>query len=97
MDSLQKDSAVHKPHHYTAGGIEVFDFIKAWGLDFPTGNIIKYVVRSPYKGRRLEDLRKARWYLDQLISQATLEHKKAEVAEDATLYFPASFYAGNSK
>lgn len=61
---------VSRPEHYTIGSIEVFDFIKAWELSFAEGNVVKYVVRSPYKGSKLKDLMKARWYLDQLIKDA---------------------------
>ena len=61
---------VNHPVHYTLARIEVFDFIKAWDLDFATGNVVKYVVRAPYKNSRLKDLKKARWYLDQLIKEA---------------------------
>lgn len=35
-------------------------------LGFHLGNVIKYVLRSKYKGKELEDLKKARWYLDRL-------------------------------
>lgn len=62
--------AVNNPSHYTIGKIEVYDFIKAWDLSFAEGNVIKYVVRAPHKGKTLEDLKKARWYLDQLIKEA---------------------------
>lgn len=61
---------VNRPEHYTLGSIEVFDFIKAWELSFAEGNVVKYVVRAPHKGRELQDLKKARWYLDQLIKDA---------------------------
>jgi hypothetical protein len=61
---------VNKPSHYTLGKIEVFDFIKAWELSFAEGNVVKYVVRAPHKKNQLEDLKKARWYLDQLIKEA---------------------------
>lgn len=64
-----KDDVNH-PEHYTLGGIEVYDFIKAWQLSFAEGNVIKYTVRSPYKKSRLKDLKKARWYLDKLIEEA---------------------------
>jgi nucleoside 2-deoxyribosyltransferase len=56
---------VNHPDHYTHGGIEVIDFLKAKGLDrdFCLGNVVKYVARANFKGRTLEDLRKAQWYL----------------------------------
>lgn len=61
---------VNQPAHYTMGKIEVYDFIKAWDLSFAEGNVVKYLVRSPHKGNQLQDLKKARWYLEQLIKDA---------------------------
>lgn len=61
---------VNHPSHYTMGGIEVFDFIRSWELSFAEGNVIKYLVRAPHKGKELQDLKKARWYLEQLINDA---------------------------
>ena len=50
--------------------IEVTDFIMEYNLDFCSGNIIKYIVRQGKKNLNgLEDLKKARWYLDKLIKQ----------------------------
>ena len=66
---LSHDS-VEFPAHYLKGGIDTFDFIKAKGLTYEEGNIIKYVVRSRHKGNRLEDLKKASWYLRKLIEEA---------------------------
>ena len=56
--------------HYLKGGIDTFDFIKAKDLTYEEGNIVKYVVRSRHKGNRLEDLKKASWYLRKLIKEA---------------------------
>ena len=61
---------VNRPKHYTSGSIECLDFIEAWELDFREGNVVKYVVRAPYKGSQLQDLQKARFYLDRLIEEA---------------------------
>jgi len=69
MEEAASDD-VNSPSHYTLGKIEVHDFIKAWELSFDEGNVIKYVVRAPYKGSQLKDLKKARWYIDQLINDA---------------------------
>jgi hypothetical protein len=60
---------VNHPQHYTKGGIEVIDAIEAWGLNFRLANVIKYVARSDHKNNKLEDLKKARWYLDREISK----------------------------
>ena len=58
---------VNHPAHYTQGGIETIDVIEAWDLGFHLGNVVKYVARAANKGSELEDLRKARWYLDRKI------------------------------
>ena len=63
------DKNINHPDHYTAGGIEVYDFIESWKLDFAIGNVVKYLARSPYKGKKLEDLKKARWYLNKAIER----------------------------
>lgn len=49
------------------GKIEVINAIEDWKLGYHLGNVIKYVVRSPYKGEELEDLKKARFYLNRFI------------------------------
>ena len=61
---------VNHPDHY--GGdtpYEAIKVIEAWGLGFHLGNTVKYVRRAGYKGAELEDLHKARWYLDRRITQ----------------------------
>jgi len=59
---------VNNPGHYNQGKIEVIDFIEDQKLDFRAGNVIKYVCRYQAKNG-LEDLKKARWYLDRLIKE----------------------------
>ncbi len=69
--SLEKapiEEAVDHPPHYNHG-IEVIDFIDSWDFNFTVGNIIKYVSRHKYKKDPLEDLKKAKWYLDRLIKK----------------------------
>lgn len=61
---------VNHPAHYTAGGIETYDYIVAKGLSYELGNVVKYVSRADHKGNKLEDLQKARWYLDAAIRTA---------------------------
>lgn len=64
---------VNHPSHYTRGfgGHEVID-ITEW-LDFNRGNAVKYLCRAGRKSGsdELEDLRKARWYLDREIQRVT--------------------------
>jgi hypothetical protein len=52
--------------HYRISALQPWDIIEAWRLNFWQGNIIKYVLRAPYKNGR-EDFEKARHYLDYLI------------------------------
>jgi hypothetical protein len=59
---------VNKPPHYTDGGMEVIDFIEAKRLDYHLGNVVKYITRAGKKDDELQDLQKARWYLDRAIS-----------------------------
>jgi len=60
------------PSHYKQGGIECIEAIKAaLGEGFPDylrGNVMKYLWRYKEKGG-VEDLKKARWYLDRLIQE----------------------------
>ena len=60
---------VNSPNHYNVGDIEVIDFIDSWGLNFNLGNVIKYVVRSDYKGNKIEDLQKAIYYIEREINR----------------------------
>lgn len=76
--------AVNHPSHYCTGGIECIDVIKATsqGMDgieaFCHGNAMKYLFRWKQKNG-LEDLKKARWYIDKLIEiQESSANKKKE-------------------
>lgn len=62
----EKEDTVNHPKHYNFGKIEVIDAIEDWGCGFHVGNVIKYVARYKHKNG-LEDLKKAKWYLDRLI------------------------------
>ena len=61
---------VNHPPHYKTGGIETIDFIEAKGLNYHLGNVIKYVTRADHKGNRLENLKKAQWYLEREIAKS---------------------------
>lgn len=65
-----KDSAVDHPSYYQ-GKIEVIDFIEDKKLGFNLGNCVKYIARChlKHKDNPVEDLKKARWYLDREISR----------------------------
>lgn len=67
--------AVERPQHYTKGPMEVIDIIEQYGFcdDFRLGNCVKYLFRHKLKGNPLQDLKKARWYLDRLIKSMEKE------------------------
>ncbi|EAG5230693.1 DUF3310 domain-containing protein [Listeria monocytogenes] len=69
--SMKNDNTdnVNNPAHYKAGGVETLDYIKAKVKDYQsyvTGNILKYVSRYEHKNG-IEDLKKAQFYLNDLI------------------------------
>jgi hypothetical protein len=64
---------VNKPEHYNTGIVECIDYIadrlsNEEFLGYLNGNLIKYLHRWKDKNG-IEDLRKARWYLDKLIEE----------------------------
>jgi hypothetical protein len=73
-DDEAKHDSVNHPSHYTKGGIECIDAIEAAtdGLvgyeAVCTAQVIKYIWRWKWKNG-IEDLKKARWYLDRLIAK----------------------------
>lgn len=64
---MEKEMVNH-PSHYQGNGIEVIDVIEAFDLGFCLGNVVKYVLRAGKKDARLQELRKAMWYLEREIS-----------------------------
>ena len=63
---------VNHPSHYTVGGVETLDVIEAKLSQsefqgYCLGNILKYLMRAGYKGKQLEDLKKAQFYLNRMI------------------------------
>lgn len=54
--------------HYSDRSIQPIEYINANHLGYHEGNIIKYITRYPYKNG-IEDLKKALWYLEDLIKQ----------------------------
>lgn len=65
----ERKETVNHPDHYNSKGIEVIDVIRAFDLSFSLGNVVKYVTRAgkKHKDTYLEDLKKAKWYLDEEI------------------------------
>lgn len=70
VDRSPEVDMVNSPPHYTAGGVETIDFIEAKGLNYNLGNAVKYITRAGLKGDRVEDLKKAKWYIEREILSA---------------------------
>jgi hypothetical protein len=63
------DKVIEWPPHYNQGKIQMTDYVLDQKLGWCSANVVKYVVRSRHKGKRLEDLKKALWYLQKLIAR----------------------------
>ena len=74
------EEQINHPSHYVKG-IEPIEIIESWDLNFSLGNAIKYILRSPYKGKQIEDLEKARWYIDREINRLKDEMVKKNIEE----------------
>lgn len=91
------DYVNHPPHYQTSSGLETIDVIEAFTENLTgyeatnTGNILKYICRWKSKNG-LEDLKKARWYLDRLI---TLVEKQNEKKLDLATRVSSVLIAGN--
>lgn len=72
-DWLVRRSDPINPDHYNRNGIELGDVFDAWELGYWDGSAAKYLFRAKFKGRRLEDLRKAARCIEKEI--ARLERK----------------------
>lgn len=68
MEKVLAKDMVNHPAHYKTGGIETIDFIEAKSLSYNLGNVVKYITRADYKGNKIEDLKKAQWYLNREVS-----------------------------
>ena len=81
MENLAVDMVNHPPHYQSSTGMEVINVIESFtdglvGIEATdTGNIIKYICR--WKGKNgLQDLKKAKWYLEHLINHVEKSSKK---------------------
>jgi len=77
------NNAINHPSHYTHSNIETIDVIEAWELGFCLGNVVKYISREAHK-HGLEDLKKARWYLDREIQRRSKEDKRTVKPKEAS-------------
>ncbi len=73
-----KKELVDHPQHY--GGkdnpYEAIKVIEAWNLGFCLGNTLKYISRAGKKDATIQELEKARWYLDREIKKLKADGKE---------------------
>jgi len=69
------NNLVNHPSHYTSGKVECIDALEAMASGYDDSvqallacQVVKYIWRAPLKGNQLQDLKKAKWYLDRMIS-----------------------------
>ena len=84
------DNNVVAPKHYTVGGIEVIDIIEAKltkeeFIGYLKGNIIKYTLRSSFKGNLVEDMGKADVYKNWLLQMIVDEDDEINPQHEALL------------
>lgn len=76
---------VKNPLHYQGKSIEAIQVIDEFGLSFSLGNVIKYILRAKKKGNYVQDLEKAKWYLEHEINKHTpIEVEIPTINEDDT-------------
>lgn len=79
--TVEKDMVNHPDHYKSETGLEVIDVIDAFTFDLKgieathIGNVLKYVCRFKKKNG-VQDLKKARWYLDRLIKHIEIVEKE---------------------
>ena len=68
---------VNHPSHYGGSDnpYETIKVVEAWELDFHLGNVVKYISRAGKKDDELQELKKARWYLDRKIQNLENNNK----------------------
>ena len=70
---------VNHPSHYGGSDnpYETIKVVEAWELDFHLGNVVKYISRAGKKDDELQELKKARWYLDRKIQNLENNNQNA--------------------
>lgn len=77
------NDVVNAPKHYVTGKIECIDYILDKNLSYCLGNAVKYITRCEHKGKKVEDLEKAIWYINEEIrlTKALLKEKELSLTE----------------
>lgn len=80
---------VNNPPHYKQGKFEVIEFLEdQFGTRPHEFNAAKYICRAPYKGREIEDLEKAVWFLCRKIEVLKAQTEDREVTSPSKMKSP---------
>ena len=66
---MEHDAILHPAHYVEDREHEPVDVILDWNLPYCLGNVVKYIARAGRKDDRLQDLKKAAWYLQKEIER----------------------------
>ena len=80
MRKDQVNDVINHPSYYTDGKFETSEAIESWRLGYHLGNAVKYISRAGKKSKdtELEDLRKARWYIQRYLNY---HHQEAKIID----------------
>ena len=83
MAEAEDVDVVNNPDHYNTGNIECIDAIEESMSSvafkgYLKGNCMKYLWRYDYKGKQVEDLQKAQWYLAKLLQEVVFESENTK-------------------
>lgn len=89
LRDVKENDPVNHPAHYADSKIEVIEYIEDKKLGYCLGNVVKYVSRAgkkhsatkSNKEKEIEDLKKARWYLERRIYELELEQEAMAYTE----------------
>ena len=81
INGITQADLINSPTHYTAGGLEAIDVIKAKLTPeeyrgYLKGSNLKYMLRANFKGQHDDDISKAAWFLDELYFEIEADAKK---------------------
>lgn len=86
------NDSVNHPTHYNKGSIETIEFVDQvcahyFGDEaFSVGNALRYLARAPHKNNKLEDIRKAIWYLQHTVERIVSKEQIYNAEQQANEY-----------
>lgn len=83
MTDDKKLDMINHPPHYNFSYYEPIEVIEDWNLGFHEGCAVKYISRARHKGKEMQDLMKAIWYLERKVELLHAEAKAKEEESNA--------------